>query len=331
MKKSILQFPNHIDDALQIKNNFFTDKVNYNSVIISGQGGSAIGGFLIYDLLDFKNSTTPLIINQGYNLPKWASNKTLLIISSYSGNTEETINVYKQGIKNNCKIICLTSGGALLESAIENKIEYILLPSGFQPRAAIAYSIVQLFKILKNKNINLSFSNLNFNSFKNVASFLKENQRNIINQAKKIADLIDEKISILYCSSLFYATALRFKQQINENSKSHCWFNIIPEMNHNEIEAYTKNANINNFIIIWIDDKDIHPRNKRRLDISKSILSKKIKKQIDIRLDLNNVKSSFVKYLIYINLMDWISYYAAILKNVDPSIIPNINELKKSL
>ena len=75
--------------------------------------------------------------------------------------------------------------GALLESAIENKIEYILLPSGFQPRAAIGYSIVQLFKILKNKNINLSFSNLNFNSFKNVASFLKENQRNIINQAKK--------------------------------------------------------------------------------------------------------------------------------------------------
>ena len=325
MKKSILQFPNHIDDALQIKNNFFTDKVNYNSVIISGQGGSAIGGFLIYDLLDFKNSTTPLIINQGYNLPKWASNKTLLIISSYSGNTEETINVYKQGIKNNCKIICLTSGGALLESAIENKIEYILLPGGFQPRAAIGYSIVQLFKILKNKNINLSFSNLNFNSFKNVASFLKENQRNIINQAKKIADLIDEKISILYCSSLFYATALRFKQQINENSKSHCWFNIIPEMNHNEIVGWSKNYS--NIITLFIESSFDTQKNKTRISLTHQHI-KDFSSTYFISPEGNDV---FTQIFYLIHFFDFVSLFLANRKNVDPSKIESIDKLKIGL
>ena len=103
-------------------------------------------------------------------------------------------------------------------------------------------------------------------------------------------------------------------------------------MNHNEIEAYTKDVNIkNNFIVIWINSDEYHHRNKKRIDIVKEIYSKKINNQLEINLDLNAIKSSLIKYLIYINLMDWISYHAAILRQIDPSIIPNINELKKSL
>ena len=325
MKKSILSFPDHIIDALQIKNNISSPQENFSSVIISGQGGSAIGGFLILDLLDSKKSEIPLIVNQGYDLPYWANNKTLLIISSYSGNTEETINVYKQGIKNNCYIICLTSGGKLLEMAIKNNIEYCLLPSGFQPRAAIGYSIVQLFNILNDKKICISHNSQNLDSFKNVAFFLKDNQSNIKKEAKKISDLIDNNISIMYCSSLFSSSALRFKQQINENSKSHCWFNIIPEMNHNEIVGWSKEYN--SILTFFINSSFDTKKNINRI----SLTQKHIKHYSKTHFISPKGEDVFSQIFYLIHLFDFVSLFLANKKNVDPSKILPIDKLKLGL
>ena len=337
MYESILNFPKHVQNSFDFfdKNSSISNNIseNINNILILGMGGSAITGLLFREILcDYLD--IPINIKQGYTIPKWVDSKTLVIASSYSGNTEETLIGLNKCKLKTTKIIAFTTGGDLYDFVLKNNYCHVLIPSGLQPRAALGYSftlMLLMFNKIKfiNDNIirNFKESLTDLSKYSNIFSVPKNE-----NICYQIAKKIYKKNPVIYSEDgIFEIIGYRLKCQLTENSKILAFNNCIPEMNHNEIEAYTKNANINNFIIIWIDDKDIHPRNKRRLDISKSILSEKIKKQIDIRLDLNNVKSSFVKYLIYINLMDWISYYAAILKNVDPSIIPNINELKKSL
>ena len=337
MYESILNFPKHVQNSFDFfdKNSSISNNIseNINNILILGMGGSAITGLLFREILcDYLD--IPINIKQGYTIPKWVDTKTLIIACSYSGNTEETLTSLNKCKLKNTKIIAFTSGGKLYDFVLKNNYCHVLIPSGLQPRAAVGYSFTLMLlmfnkiKFIKDNIIKKFQDNLiDLTKYSNIFSIPKNE-----NLCYQIAKKIYNKNPIIYAEDgIFGIIGYRLKCQLTENSKILAFNNFIPEMNHNEIEAYTKDAKINNFIIIWIDDKDIYTRNKRRLDISKSILSKKIVKQIEIRLDLNDVKSSLVKYLIYINLMDWISYHTAILNNVDPSIIPNINELKKSL
>ena len=337
MYESILHFPKHIQNSFDFfdKNSSISENIseNISNILILGMGGSAITGMLFREILS-DQLNIPININQGYIIPKWVDSKTLIIACSYSGNTEETLTSLNKCKLKTTKIIAFTSGGKLYDFVLKNNYCHVLIPSGFQPRVALGYSFTLMLlmfnkiKFIKDNIIKRFQDNLiDLTKYSNIFSIPKNE-----NLCYQIAEKIYNKNPIIYAEDgIFGIIGYRLKCQLTENSKILAFNNFIPEMNHNEIEAYTKDANINNFIIIWIDDKDIYTRNKRRLDISKSILSKKIKNQIEIRLDLNDVKSSLVKYLIYINLMDWISYHTAILNNVDPSIIPNINELKKSL
>ena len=130
---------------------------------------------------------------------------------------------------------------------------------------------------------------------------------------------------------IFNIIGYRFKCQLVENSKVLAFNNAVPEMNHNEIEAYTNTVNIkNNFVVIWINDSSYHDRNKKRIKIVSNIWKNKIKEQLYLEIEEYN-ENKILKYLSYIHLVDWISYHTAILNKIDPSIIPNINELKKSL
>ena len=325
MEKSIFSFPDHILDALKINNNFFSKNKTYSSVVIAGQGGSAIGGYLIFDLLDLKNIGIPVFINKGYTLPSWVNTDTLLIISSYSGNTEETISVLNQGIQNTCQIVCLCSGGQILDMAKKNRLEYLLLPKGFQPRVALAYSIVQLFQILCYKKILNKNSDLDKDLFIKAAFFLKENQDNIVKKAHYLVDKIKDKNTIMYCSSNFFASALRFKQQLNENAKSHCWFNIIPEMNHNEIVAWSKKYN-NIFPLFISTLLDIN-ENKKRI----SLTIKHVSEYSDLEVIIPEGDSLFFQTFYLIHLFDFISIFLAKRKGIDPSKIDAIDQLKAGL
>ena len=335
MYGSIWDFPENIVEAIGLGKsiNLKNKYSDINKIIVAGMGGSAIGADVVYSLIG-DEIKIPYIVIRGYNIPSWVDSSTLVICSSYSGNTEETLTSLNKCKLKNTKIIAFTSGGKLYDFVLKNNYCHVLIPSGFQPRVALGYSFTLMLlmfnkiKFIKDNIIKRFQDNLiDLTKYSNIFSIPKNE-----NLCYQIAEKIYNKNPIIYAEDgIFGIIGYRLKCQLTENSKILAFNNFIPEMNHNEIEAYTKDAKINNFIIIWIDDKGVHTRNKRRLDISKSILSKKIKKQIEIRLDLNDVKSSLVKYLIYINLMDWISYHTAILNNVDPSIIPNINELKKSL
>ena len=331
--KSIYEFPEHIKEALNSfdnNSNLNDDYSNIQSIMILGMGGSAITGLLISEILKQKIKQ-PIFINQNYEIPKWVNKNTLVIASSYSGNTEETLIACKKCIEKNCKIIGFTTGGKLLKLLKKmNYNDYVKMPIGLQPRAAIGYSFTMMLKLLNNITlVNDDIIDDLKNSIKTLTKKTKEySTKN--SRAYSIAEKIYNKNSIIYAEDgIFNIIAYRLKSQLAENSKILSFNNIIPEMNHNEIEAFTEKTKLQkNLLLIWIDDT-INSKNKERIKITSKVLETKVENQISITIkDSNN---QLLHYLNYINLVDWISYHCAILNNVDPAIIPNINELKKSL
>jgi len=337
MHKSISDFSLHIEKSFDFfkENSSLTKNYNdINNIMILGMGGSAITGLLMKELL--KNDIDiPIHVNQGYDLPKWVNNKTLIIACSYSGNTEETLISCEKCFKRTTNIIGISKGGKLFD-LLKNKAlnEYVKMPDGLQPRAALGFSF-SLMLILLNKLeiVGNSFIQDLKNSIPNLAEKTKTySLKDSSNVAYSTANKIFNKNPLIYAEEgIFNIIGYRFKCQLVENSKVLAFNNAIPEMNHNEIEAFTNTVNAKgNFVVIWINDSSYHDRNKKRIKIVSNIWRNKIKNQFFLDIEENS-DNKILNYLSYIHLVDWISYHAAILNKIDPSIIPNINELKKSL
>ena len=337
MYKSIFDFSTHIKETFEFFDN--NSSLNSNlkneidSIMVLGMGGSAITGLLMKDLL--KNDIDiPMHVNQGYDIPKWVNNKTLIIACSYSGNTEETLHALEECRKANAKIIGFTTGGKLFELVQKYEYEYVLIPKGLQPRAAIGYSFPLMLMLLNkigliNEALIKSLKNSPNPLMNKTEEYSLEDNNNI---AYSTANKIYNKNPLIYAEEgIFNIIGYRFKCQLVENSKVLAFNNAVPEMNHNEIEAYTNTVNIkNNFVVIWINDSAYNDRNKKRIKIVSNIWKNKVKDQIFLKIEEHN-ENKILNYLSYIHLVDWISYHCAILKQIDPSTIPNINKLKKSL
>ena len=208
------------------------------------------------------------------------------------------------------------------------------MPKGLQPRAAIGYSFPLMLMLLNkiglvNENLIKSLKSSPKSLMIQREKYSLENKNNI---AYSIAQKIYNKNPLIYAEEgIFNIIGYRFKCQLTENSKILAFNNAVPEMNHNEIEAYTNTVNTkDNFIVIWINDSSYHDRNKKRIKIVSNIWKNKIKDQLFLEI-IEHSDNKILNCLNYIHLVDWISYHAAILNKIDPSIIPNINELKKSL
>ena len=299
-----------------------------SNIIISGLGGSAISADLIKNYLADELSV-PLIVNRNYNLPKFAGKNTLFIASSYSGNTEETISALQQAIKLGCKIISITTGGEI--EAISNKenIPCIKVQKGFQPRYSLGLSFFTLLKVFQEiKLINdqsLIVEKIKTNWKENGIAFTKEG-----NSAYTIAESLIGFIPVIYSvADSTNAVGYRFKCQLNENSKLHAFHNEVPEMNHNEIigwESY--HEKIFHSKIVIIKDETYHPQIKKRFNILVDIFAKTGVETVELK---SNEELFKVRLLDLIYLVDWISYYAGILRGYDPSEIDNIHMLKEKL
>ena len=338
MYSSIFDFSNHINNSFDFfkKNSSLNSKLidNINSILILGMGGSAITGLIVKEMLQ-NDLNIPINVNQNYIIPNWVNKYTLVIACSYSGNTEETLIAYEECYKKNAKIIGFTTGGLLLKSIKSNNHSYTLMPLGLQPRAALGYSLPLLIMMLNKIG---AIKNSYVENIKESITILKEktikySKPTIDNIAFNIASNIYDKNPLIYAEDgIFNTIGYRFKSQLVENSKILAFNNKVPEMNHNEIEAFTNDVNKNNnFIVIWINDSSYHARNKKRIKVVSEIWKNKIDNQLSIEIKLEDCKNKILNYLSYLHLVDWISYHAAILKKIDPSIIPNINKLKNAL
>jgi glucose/mannose-6-phosphate isomerase len=332
MFEVLANFHIQISEAVSIGEsvNLTENYSDIDNIIICGMGGSAIGGDLLRSVLQYEIKI-PAFVNRNYLLPAFAGKNTLVIASSYSGNTEETLSAYEEAKNRGCKIICISSGGNLSLLASNERQLLINIPRGYQPRCAIAYSFFPLL-ILMNK---LGFVTDKTAEIKKIISRMKMRSAeysilNDNNSALKIAQYILGNYPVIFSSAdLLDIVNLRWRGQINENAKSMAFGSLLPEMNHNEILGWQENPELlKKLVIISLEDKDDHPQIKKRLKIMFSLISPMANKLIEIE---GGGDSRLERIFDLIHLGDWVSFYLAILYKVDPTPVEKINYLKSKL
>jgi glucose/mannose-6-phosphate isomerase len=296
-------------------------KNSINNVVISGLGGSGIGGTIIQQLLA-KTLGVPLIVNKDYTIPAFVDKHTLFIASSYSGNTEETIQAFKYAVEKGAQIFCITSGGELEKLAQAAQIETAILPAGAPPRACLNYSLVILLHVLNRYGlINGDW----LSKLSTSISFLDEQQASIVELAKELASKMAGKLPILYAETRWESALIRFRQQLNENAKILAWHHVIPEMNHNELVGWTQKQS-DKLVFIFRAEDDL-PQNKNRVQICSSVIETYAPIiYIDILGD-----HYLTQMFYFINLTDYISVFLAEINQVDPVEVRVIDYLKNTL
>ena len=324
MKKLIENFPAQLTEAIRIGESakLSVSKRKISNVLICGLGGSGIGGTIVSELVALE-ANAPITVSKGYFIPKFVNQNTLVIISSYSGNTEETLNCLNLALKRKAKIVCITSGGKVAEIAKKKKLNLITIPGGNPPRACLGYSLTQQFFILAYYKI---ISNKFKTQLKSAIELLEREKQSIIAEAKQIAEKIHGKNPIVYTTTYFEGVAIRFRQQLNENAKILCGHHVIPEMNHNELVGWASGSE--KVSVIILRDKDEYDRNNARIEINKEIIKKYTPHITEI---WSKGKSQIEKVIYFIHLVDWTSLFLSELRNVDAVEVKVIDMLKGSL
>ena len=324
MNDYINDFTNHLSDALTIGNSAVLKKTNksFSNILICGLGGSGIGGTIVKDLIS-KDISIPIETSKGYDIPGFVNEKTLVVACSYSGNTEETLSALNKCLEKNAEVVIVCSGGKLQGLALEKDLNHIIIPGGNPPRAMFGYGFTQLFFVLNNYGI---ISDSFKADFEKSILLINTEQENIKKTAQDISKKLFNTTPIIYVADGFEGVAVRFRQQINENSKMLCWHHVVPEMNHNELLGWR--TNVENTSVIYLRNESDYYRNKTRIDINKSVIEKYTSNISEI-WSLGN--SSIERSLYLINVGDWISWYLSELNNVDAIEIDVINYLKEKL
>jgi glucose/mannose-6-phosphate isomerase len=324
MKGLIEDFTSHLAKSIEICNNTKLKPSNkkIESVLICGLGGSGIGGTVVSQIVG-NDANTPIVINKDYKIPAFVNQNTLVICSSYSGNTEETLEMLAQAEAKGAEITCVTSGGKLQEIAKSKNYNLITIPSGHPPRAAFGLAFPTLFAFLNHYKI----TSVNyFAQFALSITNINNDEKNIITEAKKITEKLYGKIPVIYSDAWFEGVSIRFRQQINENSKMLCWHHVIPEMNHNELVGWTtKNENL---AVIIFRNSDDYFRTQKRMEINKTIISNYTSTIIEA---YSKGASRLEQSLYLIHLGDWISYFLAEKNGVDVTEVNVITHLKNEL
>lgn len=324
MKALVEAFPQHLREALIIGRSaaFRIPARKFENIVISGLGGSGIGGKIVSQLVAEK-AGLPIVCTNDYVLPEFVGPATLLIISSYSGDTEETVAALHEGVAKGAEIAIITSGGKIGAYAKEHGLNHILIPGGNPPRSMFGYSAVQQFFVLRAYGIiDGSFEK----EVEQSIALIEANIETIRSESKRVADLIVKRIPILYSEAMYEGVAIRWRQQINENSKMLCWHHIFPEMNHNELVGWT--GGDNRVAVIILRNDDDHKRSQIRMEICKKLMGEKC----DTILEVWSKGTNRIERAMYlIHLGDWLSIDLAELKNEDAVAIPAIIFLKNEL
>ena len=304
-----------------------TSSEKIDGILLCGLGGSAVSGDLLKDFLS-EDLKIPFYVHRNYNLPSYVNENWLVIISSYSGNTEETISCFEQALRLKTRILTISSGGKVEQIAVKNSIPHIKIKSGFQPRFALGLSFFTILKVLQGLNL-IGNQDENVKIISNLWKKKGEYYSQQKNFALEIAGKLIGYIPLIYSSEMLAAAGYRFKCQLNENSKVHSFHHIIPEMNHNEIIGWEshKQKQFNTKIILLFDDS-YHPQIKKRYFVFAELAASR---GVEIVNLASSEKNYQVRIMDLIYLCDWISFYLAVMRGFDPSEIDFIHEMKKRL
>jgi glucose/mannose-6-phosphate isomerase len=294
---------------------------DFNHVLICGMGGSGIGGQLVRSIF---TSTFPLPIATlaSYDLPAYVNEKTLVIVGSYSGNTEETLAAFDKAKQKGCKMIALSSGGKITSLAAENNIPCYKIAEGFQPRMALGFSLTYLILILSEL--------VGKDSKPQLLEIIKDIDEDSENELYTYAEQIFNQVKTATKSKFIVITdpdyeplGIRFAQQIQENAKHECFVHVLPEMNHNVIESYYGRLDSVFFFI----HSHQHERIDARFEFLTNLLEVENHKVVHFTTESFGIRQVFeLNYT-----LDWLSLHIADQRRVDSLNVPNITSLKEFL
>lgn len=322
----LLNFPQQWEEAGRIGREFPSPHYKgIGNIVITGMGGSAIGGDILRLYLS-SELELPIFVNRGYTLPRFVDDTTLVVAVSYSGNTEETLSVYKHAKKVGAKIVAVSSGGTLSELCRQDRFPVATIPPRLPPRTALGYlflpTLITLQKLglIKDKQDEIEETLL-------LLRRLSSEYASPENQPYKLALKLKGKIPIIYQEEALGAVGLRWKTQINENSKVLAYAVNFPEMNHNEIVGWEGShiAPLSDFKPLVLRDKGESERIVRRIDITKSVIGGEFEEI------WSRGESLLARLFSLIYYGDFLSFYLAILTGVDPTPVKPIDTLKKEL
>ena len=325
MDQLIARFTEQLEESLAIASEVRIKKHSkkINKVYVAGLGGSGIGGDFVATIIR-KECPIPYIVGKGYDIPAYVDSNTLVIVSSYSGNTEETVRAFQLAEKTGAKIVIVSSGGKLIRAAKRKGYDFVKIPDNWpSPRACLGYSFVQQLGILN----KLGFiSEKSISSVNRSIKLLNTETASIKRTAKRIAKKLHNKIPIIYTEDRMEPVAVRLRQQINENAKTLCWHHVIPEMNHNELVGWKDKSD--QFVVLYLRNKDDFKRNSIRMDINQKIIKKYTKNIINLE---SKGTDEVQRMMYFVHLGDWISWYLSQLRDQDAIEVNVIDYLKSEL
>ena len=302
-----------------------------SNVVIVGMGGSAIGGDIVRQLA-LAESKLPVRVHRDYGLPAFVDESTLVIASSYSGNTEETLSAFTESLKTRARKLVLTSGGKLKHLAENEGIPVFVIDYQAPPRAAFSHSFVPLLGIFqkigllgdKSADLQEALGILN-----KLSTDFIETRPLASNPAKQLAAKLWGHVALIYGAEILSEVARRWKTQFNENSKAWAFFECFSELNHNAVAGYEfpPEAKQRLFVIL-LHSASLRPQSLLRYEATAKLLAK-----AGIAYELAEAigKSALARVLSLVLLGDYSSFYLAMLNEVDPTSIDAINFIKQYL
>jgi len=301
-----------------------------NRVVVLGMGGSAIGADLVGGLVSLARAS--LTVSRGYSLPSSIDRQTLVVASSYSGTTEETLSGFAEALKLDCPKLAITTGGDIAKMAEQSSVPVFRIDYEAPPRAALAWSLVPLLAFLhriglvadKDARLDTVARLLD-----GLAARCGTETVTAANSAKLLARRLQDRLIVVYGAGFLTAVAQRWKTQVNENSKGWAFYEVFSELNHNAIEGYRHPGEIKgNVSVVMLWSPFLGKRLEQRYRVTADILRRSGVKHEMVEGQGNDRLSQMMS-LVYLG--DWASYYLAMLNGVDPSPVDRIAYLKKRL
>lgn len=337
MRELIHHVPDQMKEAERIGGALVLDDRlgrGISNLVFAGLGGSAIGADFVRSYLAHEFQL-PIIVNRHYRLPRFVDEKTLLILSTYSGDTEEVLASFDEGLARKARLLVIASGGEITRRAQSRLIPLIQIPKGLPPRAALAYSVIPLLIALSKIGFPNVYRSEELKETRELLQTLADTRYGISiplgkNRAKQLAKDMLERYPIIYSAADYFdAVALRWRGQIEENAKALSSHHLFPELTHNELAGWKHPKQlIRQFVVFLLRDSGDHARVQMRMDLAAELIQNSGTKVIQI---FSEGKSLLARMFSLICLGDWASFYLAVLYGTDPTPVEAIQKLKREL
>jgi glucose/mannose-6-phosphate isomerase len=322
MIDDVLGIPDQLRDALWRVESARLEPAEAAGLMVCGMGGSAIGADLARAALGDR-LTRPLLSIRGYELPSWATPEWAVLCSSYSGDTEETLACFAAAEALGARRLVVSTGGGLVDEARAAGVPVVGLPGIFQPRAAVAY----MFAVVAEVAALCGAAPRIHTEIDAAAAFLSERADALLARAAEIAGRLNGAVPVFYGADATAPVARRWKTQVNENAKLHCFFSELPEADHNELCGWTAEAG-DGFAALLLEDRDQHPRERRRIELT----AESVEAAGATALRVETEGETRVARLLWGTMLgDLVSLELAKLRGVDPLPVEAIERFKQAM